>query len=289
MLGWGLAVAAGAAGCGNDPAPGAAPEPALEIPGGYLETGSFLSEAMGAADVRYAISYPPGFEPGAQLPVVLELFGRGGNELIPFSRENLALGRIQAMVIKRGMPPFAVATVNGGPTSYWHRRASGIDPQAMILDEYLPLLASKGLLVDRIALMGESMGGYGSLLLAQRLGAERVAAVAVYAPAIYRTSGVTVPGAFDGPEDFAAHDVMSGAALLRGIPMRIVCGTLDPFYGMTQTFARLPHEPPVQATYAEEGHSAAYWRRETPAQLRFLAERLVPATRAAATSDPVRS
>jgi hypothetical protein len=134
----------------NDPPP--------DVPTGGLVTGTFRSAAMKNADVSYAVSYPPGSPTDAKLPVVLELYGRGGNHLVPFAAENLALDRYQAQVVGAGSPPFAVATIAAGPDMYWQKRASGIDPQGLILDEYLPRLAERGLRVDRFALHGESMG-----------------------------------------------------------------------------------------------------------------------------------
>lgn len=252
-------------------------EPPPAVPTGGLETGTFRSPAMKVADVGYAVSYPPGSATDAALPVVLELYGRGGDHLVPFAADNLALAQYQSAVIAAGSRPFAIATVDGGPDSYWHKRASGIDPQRMILDEYLPLLAERGLRTDstdRIALHGESMGGYGALLLAQRIGRSRVAATAVDAPAIFRSAGDTAPGAFDGPEDFTQHDVMAGSAKLAGIPIRIVCGTSDPFYGAVQDFVRLGHQPPIETVFGRGGHSPGYWRSQTMDQLSFLATHL---------------
>lgn len=249
----------------NDPPP--------DVPTGGLETGTFTSAAMNG-DVNYAVSYPPGSATDAKLPVVLELYGRGGNHLIPFASDNLALAKYQSAVVAAGSAPFAVATIDCGPASYWHPRASGIDPQKAILDEYLPLLADRGLKVDRIALHGESMGGYGSLLLAQKLGKKRVAAIAVDAPAIFRRAGDSAPGAFDNAEDWAKHDVMAGNGKLEGIPIRVVCGTSDPFFSAVKEFVALPHNPKIETAYGKAAHSPGYWRTETAAQLTFLAGHL---------------
>ncbi|MBV9098912.1 MAG: esterase, partial [Frankiaceae bacterium] len=68
--------------------------------------------------------------------------------------------------------------------TYWHRRSDGDDPQLMLLTEFIPLLASRGLRTDRLGLAGWSMGGYGALLLAERIGPSRCAAVAVDSPAL---------------------------------------------------------------------------------------------------------
>ncbi|HUR74332.1 MAG TPA: alpha/beta hydrolase, partial [Sporichthya sp.] len=250
----------------NDPPP--------DVPTGGLETGRFRSAAMKNTDVAYAVSYPPGSPTDAALPVVLELYGRGGNHLIPFATDNLALAKYQSAVIAAGSAPFAIATIDAGPDSYWHKRASGIDPQRLILGEYLPVLAARGLRVDRLALHGESMGGYGALLLAQRVGRKRIVAVAVDAPAIFRQAGASAPGAFDGAADFAAHDVTTGNAKLAGIPIRVVCGTQDPFYDAVKAFVALPHSPPTQTVYGKAGHTPGYWRSQTAAQLSFLARHL---------------
>ena len=67
-------------------------------------------------------------------------------------------------------------TVDGGDT-YWHRRADGDDPVGMIIHEVLPRLATAGLRTGRIGISGDSMGGYGALLLAEGL-AERLAGAA---------------------------------------------------------------------------------------------------------------
>jgi hypothetical protein len=37
----------------------------------------------------------------------------------------------------------AVAAVDGGPDSYWHRRADGSDALAMLLREFVPLVRAR--------------------------------------------------------------------------------------------------------------------------------------------------
>jgi fermentation-respiration switch protein FrsA (DUF1100 family) len=270
-------------GCGPKPAPPL-------IPVGEIVTGEFASEHM-RGPTRYAIAYPPGAGPaaegskkpgtkgsgaGPQLPLVLALYGREGDYLRPLSVSALALPRYLAQGVAAGMTPFAIATVEAGPTSYWHKRASGVDPQAMIVEEYLPLLAQRGLGTGRIGLHGDSMGGYGSLLLAQRLGRSRVAAVAVDGPALFRRYADASPVAFDSSEDFAAHDVFAGIPRMAGIPVRVVCGTLDPFYSAAKHFAAALVDPPAQTSWSAACHHVGYWRSETAAQLAFLAGHLSP-------------
>ncbi len=83
---------------------------------------------------------------------------------------------------------FAAVTVDGGDT-YWHKRANGDDPLGMIIHEVLPRLAAAGLATERIGICGESMGGYGALLLGEQLastgGRPQPAAVAAVSPAIF--------------------------------------------------------------------------------------------------------
>ena len=84
----------------------------------------------------------------------------------------------------------------------------------MIIQDLLPLLAAKGLATDRIALIGWSMGGYGALLLASRLGPSRVAGVAAASAALWQSPGDSAPGAFDDSLDFARNDVFARRSVL---------------------------------------------------------------------------
>jgi hypothetical protein len=104
-------------------------KPPPDAPTGDLVTGSFPSAAMNDTAVAYAVSYPPGSPTDATLPLVLELYGRGNDHLTPFADSGLALAKYQSAVVAAGARPFAIATVDAGPASYWHQRASGIDPQ----------------------------------------------------------------------------------------------------------------------------------------------------------------
>src|SRR5207248_2870938 len=70
--------------------------------------------------------------------------------------------------------PLVIAAVDGGHSSYWHRRADGSDALRMLLEEFVPL-AEQGRSGLPKALLGWSMGGYGALLAAERT-AERTAA-----------------------------------------------------------------------------------------------------------------
>jgi pimeloyl-ACP methyl ester carboxylesterase len=142
----------------------------------------------------------------------------------------------------------------------------------MLVDEFLPLLASRGLDVDRFAVGGWSMGGYGALLLAERLGDRRIAAIAVDSPAIWTRASDTAPGAFDDRQDFLEHDVLRRIGPVRRIPVRISCGTADPFFpGVKTLLAALPS---AEHDLGAGAHDLAWWRHAAPGQLMFVGRHL---------------
>jgi dienelactone hydrolase len=245
------------------------PDPAAPAPSrspGPSRSGSFSSRACDR-DVGWQLSYPPGARVGDRLPVALVLHGRGGNA--GSATTELHLDGYLADAVSEGTRPFVLAAVDGGDHSYWHRRRSGEDPQAMLTAEFVPLLTGMGLATARIGLFGWSMGGYGALLLAETVGAARIAAVAAASPALWQRAADTSSGSFDGPADFAAHDVFPRRDRLAGVPVRIACGTADPFYPAVRAF--VPSVPVLAATdFSAGGHTDNFWRRSAPAQLRFL-------------------
>lgn len=229
----------------------------------YL-TGSFVSAARGGVPTNWAIARPPG-QTGALRPVIA-LHGKGAD-----AAQVMAGGVEQglAQTVAAGLPPFAVVAVDGGG-SYWHRRTSGEDSGAMVLDELLPMLSEQGLDTSRVGFLGWSMGGYGALLLGARLGPARTAAICAVSPALWTSAGATAPGAFDGADDYAANSVW-GLPEFASIPIRIDCGTSDPFASATRQFiAQLPTPPaggfsPVDTTASSGVPScprrSAGWRR----------------------------
>jgi enterochelin esterase-like enzyme len=217
------------------------------------------------------IAYPPAATPGAALPVVVALHGLNGDHTSSFGT-GLHLDKYLAQAHQRGAPAFAVASVDGG-NSYWHKRASGEDAGAMLTQEFLPLLASKGLDTSRLGFLGYSMGGYGALLLAQTLQSDKVRAVAAESPALWRHPGDTAPGAFDDPADYYAHNVFGHQASLAGIAVQVDCGTGDGFYPCAKAYADGFAVHPAGG-FAPGAHDMAYWHRMAPAQLAFLGAHL---------------
>ena len=240
------------------PTPLAPPAPALTF-----QTGAFASAARGRAMTNWIIARPPG-QTEPLRPVIL-LHGKDSNAHTVMS---MGAEQFLADAVAAGVPPFALAAVDGG-NGYWHRRASGDDSGAMVLDEFIPLLAEQGLDTSRVGFLGWSMGGYGALLLGSRLGAGRTAAICAVSPALWTSPGASAPGAFDGAEDYATNSVW-GLAALNGIPLRIDCGYDDPFYSATDQFiAQLPTPP--AGGFSPGGHNAGYWSSQLSPELIWAA------------------
>ncbi|HWY00595.1 MAG TPA: alpha/beta hydrolase-fold protein [Mycobacterium sp.] len=244
------------------PAPPLEPAPSAEA-APTMTTGSFVSAARGGVSTNWAIARPPG-QTKALRPMIA-LHGKGSDA------STVMAGGVEqglAQAVNAGLPPFAGVAVDGGG-SYWHKRASGEDAGAMVLNELIPMLDTQRLDTSRVAFLGWSMGGYGALLLGGRLGSARTAAICAVSPALWLSPGAAAPGAFDGADDFAANSVF-GMPALASIPIRVDCGDSDPFYATTKQFiAQLPNPP--AGGFSPGGHNAEFWSSQLPAELTWMA------------------
>ncbi|MET0999853.1 MAG: esterase [Marmoricola sp.] len=230
------------------PIPDVAPGPRVD--------GSFFSRARGV-EVGWRVAYPPGTRTDAELPVVVALHAGHGTHETVFDG-GLAMDRFLALAVADGVPPFAIAAVDGADG--WRARPDGTGAGAMVVGEFLPLLAGRGLDVDRLGYLGWSMGGYGALLLGATSGPQ-VRAVAAASPAL-------VKGAQE-----RAYDVWRQRDAYADIPLRIDIGRGDSFYRAVMDYEDgLPEPPAGSVTWGS--HTHAYWRSVAPQQLRFLGEHL---------------
>jgi S-formylglutathione hydrolase FrmB len=260
----------------------AAPDLASYAPPGPEVSGTFYSRARNQA-VGYTIGYPPGHRPGSRLPLVIMLHGYGANHADALS----GLSPAQAVALRVNgspLPPMALVTVDGG-NGYWNPHP-GDNPQAMLTDELIPMCRRRGLGTvggsgaHRVGVMGISMGGYGSLLLAEKR-PDLVSAVAAISPAVwtsYAQAQAANAGAYASAADFAADDVVTHAAALARVPVRVASGFSDPFYPGVQAFARaLPEDPggePAALVFAHGCHDGPFFTAQEPPSLAFLAHHL---------------
>jgi enterochelin esterase-like enzyme len=249
------------------------PDVGYRAPGSVV-SGSFYSAARGTT-VGWTISYPPGHHPGDRLPLVLALHGYDGTHDYPIGPVQ-PVRLLAATLSGRPLPPMAIAAVDGG-NGYWHAHP-GDDPMRMLLAEFLPRCRRLGLGVGihrRLGLTGESMGGYGALLLAEEH-PSMVAAVAPISPAVWTTYADSQNAnryAFTSAQDFAARNVITHASALRGIPVRIASGRDDPFHPYVEV---LKQELPAgsQVLFPPGLHDGAFFGSQAMPALAFLGKHL---------------
>jgi hypothetical protein len=222
-----------------------------------------------ATAVHYAVIVP---ESARHIDAVAYLLpGRGGT---PESEIAIGLGGFFARYLRGGGTPFALAIIDAGE-SYFHPRAAGEDRLAVVTADF-PRAVREVLGTTNLheALLGESMGGYGALLAAEREPA-RYRAVAVAGPAIfpsYADERGSVGDAFDSARDFARYDVIAHAGALRGRPVQVWCGLHDPFLPGVQAFARAC--PTAEVQVHKGCHDDGSWRASAPSRLEFVGAHL---------------
>jgi S-formylglutathione hydrolase FrmB len=253
---------------------------------GYSDTG-------GATVVRYRLAsrllgrslseigvVPNG---GGRRPLLIFLHGRHDPSpvawLIPSKSgpESLLSNQFFRSLAQLGVRAPVVVLLNGGGHSYYHDRADG--PWAsMILREAIPDAVRRfGTTPGRIAIGGESMGGYGALHIATLRPAE-FCAVGGHSAALWVTGGQSAPGAFDNAEDYVRNDVFAAArhGALDRLPVWIDGGTADPFRAADATFVAGLRHRGVKVTYHvwPGGHTQSYWSAHMTSYLRFYSAAL---------------
>lgn len=211
-----------------------------------------------ASGRRYRITRT-GVSGRAGVPAVICLHGRNQSEAFAFDEVPVpAFAQVAGLDI-------VVAGLDGGPSSYWHPRASGDDPLADLVEHLVPLVDARSG-GGPLTIMGWSMGGYGALLAAERR-PDLFSAVVAASPAVWRRASDASEGAFDNAADFAAHDVL--ASLDRLPPrVRIDCGKDDAFADISRELLR--RIPGAQGRVRAGFHDSKFWRTLVPEQLAFI-------------------
>jgi pimeloyl-ACP methyl ester carboxylesterase len=250
------------------------PAPQLHFrPVGPTHEGRFYSAARRKV-VGYTIGFPPKFQRGDRVPLVVMLHGEGGDHRSALVGMTPAQA-VALRVAREDLAPMALVTVDGG-RGYWNPHP-GDDPLAMVVDELIPRCQQLGLgtAPRGIGMMGISMGGYGAVEIAER-NPGLVTAVAAISPAVwtsYAQAAAVNAGAFASATAFAAGDVVAHSSALRGIPVRIAAGVDDPFLAGQQALAAAL--PPGNTVVIVGGcHTAPFFLSQEPPSLAFLSEHL---------------
>jgi len=264
--------------------PGVVPD----VAAGPVEQGVLESSHRPGKPSDWAVLRPPGST--GPLPVVVALHGHG-DTVADLLGPSFGLPQYLAAAVAGGTAPYAIAAIDGGDT-YWHPDPDGSDTGAMVIDDFLPLLGSQGLLVDRVGLLGWSMGGYGVLRLAGLLGAARVSAVVATSPAIWdgwTTHPLQGDPTSEGFVDEATYErlgVRGKQAQLDGIAVRVDCGTGDAFYPAARHYVDdFPSGSDVVGHFDPGAHGQDYWRRVLPSELAWLGRRVPAAATGGATGS----
>ncbi len=259
---------------GGGPGAGRTPGEVPDVPAGRVETHRVASRARSAVP-RLITMVPHGIgaQQARELPVCVVLHPRDSS-----ARGMVGLGMPQFLTaaVRSGVPPFALAAVDGGQDSYWHAIGRN-DPQEMLLEELPGWLGEAGLGlpddgVPRAAL-GISMGGYGSLVYARRR--RTLDAVAVLSPALFRSwEAARTYGPFPDRRDWEGTEPLRHVDDL-GIDaagLGVWCGRQDPFHRAAREFAA--RSGAAVGGFTDGAHDPGYWRAVMPHALEFVGRRL---------------
>jgi pimeloyl-ACP methyl ester carboxylesterase len=247
----GGAVAVAAAIAGVAARDDRSPAPVIpDVPAGDERVESKASAARGRS-VEFYTAVPAGSGDGRGLPVCLVLHGSSATAA---DFPGFGLGRFLTDAVRRGAPPFVLAGATGGRLDW--QPSGGDDPQRMVHEEIPAWCRARGFDASRLAVWGWSMGGYGSLLLAETF-PRFVRAVAAFSPAV-------------SPGDAVFRE----AVRLRGTPVGLWCGRDDGLYPEVRQFESGLSERPAAGGYAPGRHNFGYWSTVVPAAFDFVSRAL---------------
>jgi predicted esterase len=197
---------------------------------------------------------PAGHGAGEGLPVCLILHG-GSATTADYTQFGFA--NFLTSAVRHGVPPFVLAGADGG-LSRWEGDGAGDDPQTMLREELPAWCAARGFDASRLAAYGWSMGGYGSLRLAERN------------PGLLRAVAALSPAIASGDSVFA------DASKLDGSRTGLWCGRSDSFFDAVQALAGLIRPHPAVASWSMGAHQRGFWNRVTPAAFSLVGHGLAP-------------
>jgi hypothetical protein len=236
----------------------------------------FYSHAR-SQEVGYTVAYPPGHKPGDHLPLVVVLHGEDRDHTTGVAGVD-GLTPVKALALQiDGAPlrPMAMVTVDGG-RGYWNPHP-GDDPMGMVVNELIPLCRRLGLgrPPHKIGALGNSMGGYGAILFAEKF-PHLFRAAAAISPAVWtsyaQASGVN-SAAYASAAAFAAADVLTHAGALAATPVRVASGNDDPFQPGVVALAKVL--PPGAIVELSAGcHSGDFVVQQVPPSLAFLSRHI---------------
>jgi S-formylglutathione hydrolase FrmB len=219
---------------------------------------------------KQTLVIPAGLRPPERRPMLVFLHGRGGSATSHLNDDFFAA------LAARGARAPVVVFPEGGDHSYWHDRRDGRWATYLMRDVVPAARRRAPVDPSRTALGGISMGGFGALDNARR-NRGKLCAVGAHSPALFERWSETAPGAFDGPGDFARHDVVRAARRsprsFAGQPIWIDSGRRDPFNPGIRAFVEGLRRGgvPVRLRFWPGGHVDSYWRRHWGSYLRFYA------------------
>lgn len=213
---------------------------------------------------------PPDYRKSDNRPILVFLHGRSDNADPP---DNLA-GSKMTDALKAAGPNAPIVVAPFGENSYWHNRISG-DWGDFVTSEVIGQVARKyNANGRRVAIGGQSMGGFGALNLA-RLHPGRFCAAGGHSPALWQTGGETAAGAFDDADDFARNDVIAAARKnpsdFEKTRLWIDSGDQDPFQPGVRAMADALRSNGVDLEFETwpGGHSGEYTNAHLARYLRF--------------------
>lgn len=246
-------------------------EEATKTRGARIVDYSVDSELIGE-ELPVTVVVPRGARDGKRSLLVF-LHGRGGDEDSYLDPEMFA-----ALARQRGKAP-VVAFPRGGPDSYWHDREDG-EWGSYVLEELVPSLVERfEIELERVALGGISMGGFGAYNLARQRPGD-ICAVGGHSPAVWLEADRTAPGAFDDEQDFERNDVIDlvgpPASPLAGKRAWVDVGDEDPFADAARELAASLEAGGARVALrtGPGGHESEYWREHWRSYMRFYARAL---------------